>query len=185
MSNTSESLAQKGYSLPVYSLFTWTNSNDRLMRELIHGFKRGRAAVLAAMLCERLAQIRAPSDGANLSFLFPHGARGYPKDHAWLLTATLAELFPGSRAFSLRPQGDARLMPDQEQKRLSLGDRSRRSFAPLNAEKISSLGARVVFVDDVITSGSTAMAAFVAAGEPLAFEVWTLAARAKDYPVLS
>jgi len=37
----------------------------------------------------------------------------------------------------------------------------------------------VVFVDDVITTGSTAMAAYIALGDPENFEVWTLAHRPK------
>jgi predicted amidophosphoribosyltransferase len=35
------------------------------------------------------------------------------------------------------------------------------------------------FVDDVITSGSTAMAAYLALGDPDYFEAWTLVCRPK------
>jgi predicted amidophosphoribosyltransferase len=37
----------------------------------------------------------------------------------------------------------------------------------------------IVFVDDVITSGATAMAAYMALEDPSRFEVWTLANRPK------
>ena len=36
-----------------------------------------------------------------------------------------------------------------------------------------------IFADDVITTGATALAAYMALGDPPSFEVWTLACRPK------
>jgi predicted amidophosphoribosyltransferase len=180
-SNSSDGLRLSDYALPVCALFTWTRNNESLIRPLIHGFKGGHASILARALCERLVQLRNPSPGVKTVFLFPRRKDPDSYDHAWLLTMTLVRLFPGSAALALNPDQNA-----AAQKRLDLADRSRRRFLTLSDEKISlctSIGARCVFVDDVVTSGSTAMAAYSAAGEPSSFEVWTLAARARDYSI--
>lgn len=63
------------------------------------------------------------------------------------------------------------------QKRKSAKDRFRRQFKLKPGIRVK--GARIVFVDDLITSGATALAAYRALNSPVDFEVWTIARRPK------
>ena len=72
----------------------------------------------------------------------------------------------------------------EKQSRLSRGERGQRimKYRQLRLRrwaKIKKQG-KVVFCDDVVTTGQTAKAAFKALGEPENFEVWCLAYRKKE-----
>ena len=84
------------------------------------------------------------------------------EDHAyqWAFYFSLIHQCPMEPLF-LRDQG--------KQSLLSKSQRQQRSFLPLKAK-----GKAPCFVDDVVTSGSTAQAAYKALGQPKNFTVWSL-----------
>ncbi len=175
IANRGETLHQPGYPFRVSALWTWNDENTFLVKNMVHAFKRGFAAEFARSAAETLAFERDLYSDARPIFVFP-GARR--RDHAWLLAWSLARIWREARVIALERESD----PAVNQKELSLSERTRIRFRSPEEEKISCLradGSTFIVVDDVITSGSTAMAAYIALGEPSAYEVWTLACRPK------
>jgi len=173
--NRETGLHQGDYPFPVHSLWIWDDEQDPLLRPVLNSFKGGYAARFAKWAAEVLVQVRAPACMDRIGFLFPRSTKANAHDHAWLLAQSFAAMWPGrAQVFGLtQVTGDT-----GSQKTKGLVDRSRIRFGPVDREKISRVEAWI-FIDDVITSGATAMAAFMASGEPHSFEVWTLACRPK------
>ncbi len=66
----------------------------------------------------------------------------------------------------------------ESQKKKGVEGRAEREFCPVKNANFPPQ-ARVVFADDVLTTGSTARAAFKALGKPSGFEVWAIVWRPK------
>lgn len=204
--NRSEQLKQTDYPFPVYSLLTWTPANENFVRRLIYGFKGGRnvraCETLATLfLSERFNSTTRfqSSNGQHFDFL---SAPSSQFDHSALWSTVLAQSFQQmsrSPFTDITPTADGpsnvKSGAGSGQKMLTQSERGHRRFE-LQEEfaylarrergssmsgppaKPRELGAKsIVFADDVITSGATAMAAYMALGDPDGFEVWTLAAR--------
>ncbi len=173
--NRGPRLSQPGYPFPVYSLWTWTRENEHLIRPFLHAFKGGRGVrrgreLVQILLFERGKESRKPH------YLHPP-AGSRKRDHAWLLAHCFAEISGAEGIEALedqtpRPGGQKHLSAvERAERRLSLsGDRH---------EICTTTNSSWIFVDDVITSGATAMAAYMALGDPARFEVWTLVCRPK------
>jgi predicted amidophosphoribosyltransferase len=177
--NDGETALQPGYPFPVYSLLTWTPKNDHLIRPFIYAFKGGRAAGPAGFLIEQLTY-RCDEVGLESPvFVYPGPTKKNQLDHSWLIAQKMARYWE-TTAFQLTK--DPTQM--ESQKKRSARDRSMRRFQPVvlgDAERVGFSNEEInwVFVDDVITTGSTAMAAYMALGDPKDFEVWTLVSRPK------
>ena len=193
--NRGERLHQKDYPFPVYSLLTWTPATEGFVKPFIYGFKGGRAIRAA----EKLASFFLSELSLGLA-----DQPNFLKDPILLATAPSskfdhASLWSHALGRSLQ-QSPTALFSDvspksKHQKELSQTERAERRFkirevfagsATDALETLSDMrptahpmtvAKRVVFADDVVTSGATAMAAYMALGDPDKFEVWTLAAR--------
>lgn len=195
--NRGDRLRQPDYPFPVYSLMTWTPENETFVKPFIYGFKGGRTIAAATKLASlflnermlastsvdplsRATVVQAPSSRFDHSSLWAH-ALSLP-----LATNSLPALrdvtpvgFDSGKGQKNRRQGE------RANRRYELREHFAGFFGPALAEKSdpptsvpSSLPSRrIVFADDVITSGATAMAAYMALGDPDQFEVWTLVAR--------
>lgn len=176
--NRQNELKQPGYPFPVYSLITWTDENDHLVRPLLHGFKGGWPIGATEKWMELLSHLRSGHDRVDFPrFVFPPPSKSGSKDHSWLLANLLASSWERSKPICLSRVGND--SASEKQKTKSAAERTRRRFASIESEKITYPEATWVFVDDVITTGSTAMAAYMALGDPDRFEAWTLACRPK------
>jgi predicted amidophosphoribosyltransferase len=201
--NRGEALRQKDSLFPTYSLLTWTPQTEHFVKPLIYGFKGGRtiraAEKLAALFLserflleqnseqnsERNRGAQQGLDAGSLAPLFKH-----QKSCDFVVPAP-AETFDHSRlwahelAKSLQthewPLLETKEKGSGRQKQLRQGERANRRFLVkedfANHAEASKVAKRIVFADDVITTGSTAMAAYMAMGDPDRFEVWTLVAR--------
>lgn len=94
-------------------------------------------------------------------------------DHASLFAKELSRLF-GSPTEKL-----LRRVSQSEQKGMTREERAlNRLVLREGIDPAQSLGAKkIVFVDDLLVSGQTARAAYIALGKPAHFEVWTIAYR--------
>lgn len=140
---------------------------------MLRGLKGGLSFAAALQLIERLALNGANPLEAPI-FVHPPSRTGR-RDHAWLLAQLLARQwqFATGPALSLRFT-EQHLLTAQKSK--SAADRSLLRYQSLeNLSKSRSF----VFVDDIITTGSTAMAAFMALGEPERFSVFAIVSRPK------
>ena len=174
---TGAALLQNGYPpLTVYALFKWTEEADADLRPLLYGLKGGDCRVAIRRLGDELSFRRdlGPQKRPPL-FVFPPATTG-SRDHAWALAMALARRW-GATCIGLEKRDSAR--ETASQKRLSARERALRRYKLPDGSAKPSEGSKVVFVDDVITTGSTATAAYLALGEPSDFEVWTIAARPK------
>lgn len=177
---------------PVYSLFTWTPTNDSLVGPLIQGFKKGWSAGAAKTFAELISAKRMKSDEPPKELVFvtpPPSARtitfgrfsltGQSMDHAGLLAACLSESWRAPWISCLRAAESENF--SRQKNRTAVERRQRRFVATLNVAEDASVGkdTTVVFVDDVVTTGATAMAAYMALGDPSRFEVWAIAQRPK------
>lgn len=116
------------------------------------------------------------SESVNLKncALVPAPSRDGQPDHAYFLAKALAELLKTRSYPCLKRTGD------EQQKKLNLGLRHKRHFT-CNEALRPEWHQPILFVDDVITSGSTAYAAYLALGKPEQFSVWTLLQRPKEH----
>lgn len=129
----------------------------------------------AELLVVRLALEAKPPRQPIVWVLPPSRSGGM--DHAGVLGAELWKNFPESQLIRMKASENRGA---SNQKAKSLEERSALRFAPLELPNDVLSQARFVFVDDVVTSGATAMAAYMALGDPRRFEAWALAVRPKS-----
>ena len=172
-------LSQPGYPFPVFSLLTWTDENDAFVRPFIYGLKRGFAVSGLEKLTQLLVFERNWGRENSPPFLIhPASSNGKP-DHSQMLALLLASQW-GSATYPLDWDEASQTAKTRSQKQLNVSARSERRFAEVFGEiRHSQTLTTRVFVDDVITSGATAVAGHLALGCPERYEVWTLVCRPK------
>ena len=165
-------LQQSRADFNVRSLIEWNSGNGAAITLLVRALKGDRCARAWQELAAEFAW-RQPAltrlERRKLVFCTPASPQAC--DHAWLFARALSEIYsvPWLRMFSA--------FGAQKQKaRLSRGERFHRTFF-VNPIVDRYPDAHWVLVDDVITSGATAQAAYLALRRPKTFAVWTLANR--------
>ncbi len=176
---------------------TWSPENEDFVKPFIYGFKGGRAIAAASRLATIFLSHKQISFGAGggpgSSVVVQAPASTF--DHSSLWAHVLAEPMGTHSLAALRDVTPAGFDKAPDQKRRRQGERANRRFEmrehfagffdPSTVGCVSPSASadhprppkRIVFADDVITSGATAMAAYMALGDPDEFEVWTLVAR--------
>ena len=145
---------------------------------MVHGFKGGRDVRAAKRLGSLLVDARR-EDGTlpTNPLLIP--APGGKRDHARALAFEIGEILHAPVLDILIDPKKGKVSPNQKSQ--ALEGRFQRKYE-VRATEVD-LKAHIferptwIFIDDVITSGATAMAAYMALGDPTCFEVWTLANR--------
>lgn len=162
----------------VFSLWHWFPENDKDVRDLIYRLKAGGVTPafrrLAFLLSQKVHQREAFKKGPLIFVPAPPIRQGV-KDHAFQLALCLSEIWGAEMSLCLERESS------QSQRRAGRLERkaTRIRFRPNDPtwESVRQRKKTVVFVDDVVTTGSTAQAAFLALGSPSTFNVWTLAYR--------
>ncbi len=166
-------LLQTGYPFPVHSLFTWTPKTDHVLRPLIHALKQGRSPMAVERLGNWFAFERLRLGNCDFRAIVPAPGRSFDHAKAWAETLSKDFRLPIMDVLQKAP-GQVRF-----QRSRSAEERSELRFH-LDLPSIDVQNAYrgpYLFADDVITTGSTAMAAYMALGDPKRFEVWTMVNR--------
>lgn len=183
----------------VFALWNWTEELEPFLRPLIYGLKGGWGPAVVQALAEDLAYARSTLPGRRpiLRVTAPPARARLPEapgdveeeeggfeaarstDHAEALAAAFANAARAKLWMGLRFEDEA--FGSEPQKARSAAERRRRRYLAMGApsadapSKGTSSERAWIFVDDVVTTGATARAAFEALGRPDGFEAWALA----------
>lgn len=164
----------KPEGIPVFSLYRWgTGRKGEQIKELISSLKGDNGERALRKLAHEFSLLRM-GEAVQDELIFCPAPASVPGniDHAYLWAQVLSEKWC-SPMVNILKRGSSEV-----QKTLSV-DQRRETVLELKNGCKRPLEAKIIFADDVITSGSTARAAWIALGRPPRFEVWTVACRPK------
>lgn len=158
--------------VPTLALYNWRESSYSAMQRMAQALKGGGTSkifeTLAVDILNLREQVYPPLHrNQNLVFVPAPGLSKNYRDHAEELAAHLAALSGGQFVRNLSRASST------QQKRKSLMARAAGRRFKLQSQVIDS-EVKIVFVDDILTSGSTARSAYKALNKPKDFEIWTL-----------
>jgi predicted amidophosphoribosyltransferase len=169
-----ELLMPADLKFPVYALYTWTPTNDSILRPMLYSLKGGRCVEQFKNLALEFS-LRIKKCHEESVLVVPPRKNQAASDHALTWAMSLAQLWNFEICDCLiLPKG----FKPESQKQKSVESRLEREFSLVKNAKFPRK-TRIVFADDILTTGSTARAAFKALGEPKNFEVWAIAWRPK------
>jgi predicted amidophosphoribosyltransferase len=147
---------------------------------LIGGFKGGREVRAARLFAELFSHERLGlGDCQPAGFVLPPRSKRQ-EDHAWALAMEFSRLWK-KPILDILTENQGEKGSHRIQKQLTGDQRHERRYRAKDGFELADWSQRgsLILVDDVITSGATAMAAYMALEDPSRFEVWTLVNRPK------
>jgi predicted amidophosphoribosyltransferase len=164
-----------GRNLKVYSLFDWVPGSNNALSALVMALKGGEPQSAWHHYASLFLKMRMSFDcHLKKPILIP--APSFKPDHASQFCTLLSQLTGITMSPCLRRTDET------EQKQNSLRQRSvSRIQLNENFTQMTANDHDIVFVDDVVTSGFTALSALDALNaQPQRFEIWSLAYRRKS-----
>lgn len=160
--------------IQVRYLIDWNQDNDALVESLIYALKGGRQMRAFLSLAEKMAinSIKRNQSGVKKIFI-PAPSHTEKPDHASRLAEKLAKFF-GSQYYQILQNQNS-----LSQKHLGLNERKKTKL--ILQKQLDFNDQSIIFVDDVVTTGSTIMAAYRAMGYPRNFSAWVIANKEKMY----
>ncbi len=155
-------------------LFDWGEENDFLARHFLNSLKKGGSSfifnTLAKEFLHRFLQVLPLPD--NTLFI-PAPARSRPlRDHAFSLCQAFSQIS------QIPMQNPLMVLPAQQQgPQKQKNRRERKEIHFQLKEPLLLKNRRIVFVDDILTTGATARSAHKALGKPQPFMIFTLSWR--------
>lgn len=155
-------------NLIVKSLFKWPPGESDVLSTLILQMKEERTIGWQVWAEEFVLKWNETQSGTDQLFVSSVSLSG--KDHAQNWGKALSSVMGSPHACLLRPS--PKLKNQKEASRSERKERIFHTIAPVDFSRLHKK--RVIFVDDVVTTGQTALAAYKALGKPDQFEVWSL-----------
>lgn len=169
---------QRIEKLQVESLFHWVPGRHEVLSRLVGALKGANAEDIWNHYANEFWRLRLLTDTGKVKplLLIPSPSRGGHKDHALAFAEGLAAM-SGAQIYSCLSRLD-----EKSQRKKSRSERLRLRMeysANFTLEDFAqkSAGRYIVFVDDIVTTGATARAAWKCLGKPRDFAVWSLAQR--------
>ena len=157
-------------------LFDWTANNDFFIRFFLNSLKKGAPDFifneLSRELLHRIVQIQ-PLEKNTIFIPAPASPNSPIKDHAFCFTNSLAKIsnIPIKNSLS-------RLFFYEEEQQKQKTRQKRQELQIIEIENTDATTAspsqHFIFVDDILTTGATARAAWKALGKPRNFKILTL-----------
>lgn len=163
-----------GYPHKTLSLYSWDKEHEKLVRQVAMGLKGGGPTEFYFQFAQELLLRRMAMKMFNVPILFvpAPGKRMSLPDHAESLALQLAKISGGQYWPGLLriERGQQKRKAEKERKGvLNVAKAPQWQNVPFDRAL-----SKVVFVDDIITSGSTAQSAYIGLDKPEDFEVWTI-----------
>lgn len=172
---------QEIHKLKISSLFHWLPGQQEVLSRLIRALKGSGNDKLWCVYAEAFLRqnlLEVGNSRPKQILLVPAPSRHREKDHAFCFTQALVHEGVGLELYNClaRPQATG------VQKKRSRSQREKVTLEwaenfTLKEFRARSAGKHIVFVDDVVTTGATARAAWQALDRPRDFAVWALAQR--------
>lgn len=165
-----------GLPFPVEFLFSWRNNGDTRIKNLIYALKRGRPNKTYRYLLHEFFPVYQKKFSNSSEWVIVSAPSQHPPqfDHAFYMGQTLSQFLDIP---TLRP---LQLKSHKPQKNLS--KQKRRENLSLIQLEATPNHKKILFVDDVITTGATAQKTWEALGRPINFFVFCWAHKAKEDP---
>jgi len=164
------------YNFTVKRAWVWGRKNNEYIKKIIYNLKCGHSEKVFEKLALLILQkvIFDYYFDRKLIFVPAPGARP-KKNHALYIARALSSITGCDFKDILFENKN-----NKKQKRLSRLERENKKFEVKGSFKLQG-NEQIIFIDDVITTGATAKAAFKALGSPQNFEVWVLAEKLYSY----
>lgn len=170
----SQSTKTEWHGFPLVSLGSYRSRRlSRWIKALKGGDFRADYHQIALEWIKR-RQIAAIEELSTPVFIIPSPSqKGHQADHAFCLAHALSEVTD----WQIKNILTFPIVEHKSQKHKKVTERSERQFQLLSGAEIPK--GTLIFIDDVVTTGSTADAAWKTLGKPDQFEVWCVAYQPK------